>query len=110
MNNKIIGVVIGVLILGVVIFSGMNSSELSAPRELNLQDKIKSTGLTNAGTISVSGAFLDRDCPGGIEQVTGGYQLRCIDNHGDTMHIEDCQGFASFDLYDAYGTVIGMGC
>ena len=28
MNNKIIGVVIGVLILGVVIFSGMNSSEV----------------------------------------------------------------------------------
>ena len=32
MNNKIIGIVIGVLILGVVIFAGMNNPQMSPPR------------------------------------------------------------------------------
>jgi len=45
MNNKIIGIVIGVLILGVVIFSGMNNPEMS-PSMLDVKDKFKSTGPT----------------------------------------------------------------
>ena len=53
MNNKIIGIVIGVLILGVVIFSGINSPELSTPRGLNVPEKIKSTGLTNPEVMGV---------------------------------------------------------
>ena len=60
MNNKIIGIVIGVLILGVVIFSGMNNPEMSAPMGLDVRDKIKSTGLTNPEVMPVE--MSARDC------------------------------------------------
>ena len=43
MNNKIIGIVIGVLILGVVIFAGMNNPQMSPPLKM---DQLRSTGPT----------------------------------------------------------------
>ena len=53
MNNKIIGIVIGILILGIVIFSGMNNPEMS-PSMLNVRDKFESTGLTNPEIIETT--------------------------------------------------------
>ena len=75
MNNKIIGIVIGVLILGVVIFSGMNNPEMS-PSMLNVRDKIKSTGLTNPETIPLDQVTIDgNECAGGTSH--GGNVLNC---------------------------------
>ncbi|MBT4835320.1 hypothetical protein HON86_01725 [Candidatus Woesearchaeota archaeon] len=58
MNNKIIGIVIGILILGIVIFSGMNNPEMS-PSMLNVRDKFESTGLTNPDVIELDESIED---------------------------------------------------
>ncbi|MBT3416727.1 hypothetical protein HON86_00495 [Candidatus Woesearchaeota archaeon] len=113
MNNKIIGIILGVLILGVVIFSGMNNPEMS-PSQLAI--KGKSTGLTNPDVMPVGAAFLNRDCPGGIDHVQqgdfhgGGSELQCIGNHGYPLNFDDCSSGGVFDIYDGNGNVIGMGC
>jgi hypothetical protein len=114
MDNKLIGIVIGVLILGVVIFSGINNPEMS--KGLNIQDKIKSTGLTNPEVIQTSGALLDSDCPGGIIHVQqgyfhgGGFELQCIGDHGNQINYVNCAGTGTFDIYDSNGNIIGTGC
>ena len=108
MNNKIIGIVIGVLILGVVIFSGINSPELSPSMELNFKDKIKSTGLTNPEVMPTSTAFAYRQCPGGIEFIPspgiggGPAYLSCKDRSGVAYTVE-CVGYRRIELNGGVG-------
>jgi len=83
MNNKIIGIVIGVSILGVVIFSGMNNPEMS-PSMLNVRDKIKSTGLTNPEVIETND-YID------------GYEFGPC-NPGPNQNIIDCRGRDSHEV------------
>ena len=104
MDNKIIGIVIGVLILGGVIFSGINNPELSAPMELNFKDKIGSTGLTNPEVIQTTGIIVygHGGCRG-IEDVTFHYSEGGV-RRGMSCgtQIAECSG-------EFYGPIYGDG-
>ena len=104
MNNKIIGIVIGVLILGVVIFSGINMPEMSKSFDLDVQEKIRSTGLTNPEVIQTTGIIVygHGGCRG-IEDVTFHYSEGGV-RRGMSCgtQIAECSG-------EFYGPIYGDG-
>ncbi|MBT4334457.1 hypothetical protein HOD61_01425 [archaeon] len=82
MNNKIIGIVLGILVLGVVIFTGMNDIQMS--KNFNVQDKIKSIKLIDPSV------FGESDWVDGHEFGPG--------NPGPNENIIDCKGRDSHEV------------